>query len=124
MTTTTTHPDDVDTERPTVHVSARRWFQRTYGNTYHTVRVWIDGEHVGTSPVTYGYGDHYMHTAGQLVIDAGHPLADMFEPHPGSRDAATGHAYDLASMRRDDDDRATVTVDVVDVTRRRDLHSA
>jgi hypothetical protein len=40
-----------------LHIEGRRWFQRTAGNTYHTVRIFIDGECVHTSDRTYGYGD-------------------------------------------------------------------
>ena len=38
----------------------RRWFQKTYGNTYHTVTVLIDGTEVYQSPKSYGYGDQYV----------------------------------------------------------------
>ena len=28
-----------------IHIEGRRWFQRTYGNTYNTVRIFKDGEY-------------------------------------------------------------------------------
>ena len=61
------------TEYPahTLHLDVRRWFQATYGNTYHTVAVYVDSGHIGTSERTYGYGDHYLHTAGTILRDAG-----------------------------------------------------
>ncbi len=40
----------------------RRWFQKSYGNTYHTVTVQVDGETVYDSPIEYGYGDQYTQT--------------------------------------------------------------
>ena len=46
-----------------LHIEGRRWFQRTAGNTYHTVRIFIDGECVHTSECTYGYGDCFLQTA-------------------------------------------------------------
>lgn len=46
-----------------LHIEGRRWFQRTYGNTYHSVRIWIDGEQVATLPYQYGYGDSFLQTA-------------------------------------------------------------
>jgi hypothetical protein len=46
-----------------LHIEGRRWFQRTYGNTYHTVRIFIDGELVHTSERTYGYDDCFLQTA-------------------------------------------------------------
>ena len=79
-----------------MHVEARRWFQRTYGNTYHTVRVWKDGE-VLTSGVTYGYGEHFWHTVGKML--------GMDDP------------YDAMYLKREG-----TTVSVIDVTRKRDLH--
>lgn len=96
------------------HINARRWFQKTYGNTYHTVRVQVindQGDTIAdlTSPITYGYGDHYMHTAGQLLKTHGH-TPDDFDPYDfGHRKSVVGPA-------------ANVTRDVVDVPRRKDLH--
>lgn len=46
-----------------VHILAKRWFQRSYGNTYFslTVDVEIQGKiiEVVNIPFEYGYGDHY-----------------------------------------------------------------
>ena len=56
-----------------VTMTGRRWFD-SFGNTYHTVRVavlpkgskrWLE---VGESPITYGYGDHYLET-GRKILD-------------------------------------------------------
>ncbi len=46
-----------------LHIEGRRWFQRTYGNTYHSVRIWIDGKHVAFLPYQYGYGEQWLQTA-------------------------------------------------------------
>ena len=46
-----------------ITVQGRRWFQRTYGNTYHTVRVLVDGREVFQSEKQYGYGEQYLQTA-------------------------------------------------------------
>jgi len=46
-----------------LHIEGRRWFQRTYGNTYHSVKIWIDGEQVANLPYQYGYGDSFLQTA-------------------------------------------------------------
>jgi hypothetical protein len=46
-----------------LHIEGRRWFQRTYGNTYHSVRIWIDGVEVAYLPYQYGYGDQFLETA-------------------------------------------------------------
>lgn len=58
-------------EKPIVSVIGRRWFQRTYGNTYHTVSVIMpDGSHI-RSPMTYGYGSQYLETAAKLIEATG-----------------------------------------------------
>lgn len=50
---------------PVKAVLARRWFDKS--NTYHSVRVvYADNTDV-VEPFTYGYGDHYMYTAGKLI---------------------------------------------------------
>lgn len=46
-----------------LHIEGRRWFQRTYGNTYHTVTVYANGAQVFKSPKAYGYGDQWIQTA-------------------------------------------------------------
>jgi hypothetical protein len=96
-----------------LHVSIRRWFQPTYGNTYHTVRVWIDGGEPLTSGRTYGYGDHYWHTLGELLAD--HTELARLLP-------AVRSAYDV-SARAMREAGHTVTVEVADVKRRKDLHT-
>ena len=73
-----------------VSVIAKRWFQKSYGDTYHSVElsVLVSGETANKiDPVKYpivkesdvyidlayngfeyGYGDHYNHTALQMLI--------------------------------------------------------
>ena len=48
-------------------IIGRRWFQRSYGNTYHTVEIYVDGKFIGKSPETYGYGDCYRQTAAEML---------------------------------------------------------
>ena len=38
----------------TLVIRGRRWFQKLYGNTYHTVTVVVNG-HVLKSNIQYGY---------------------------------------------------------------------
>lgn len=56
-------------------VKGVRWFQKTYGNTYHTtyISALIDGvwQDIGSTKMEYGYGDHYQHTAGEWLIENG-----------------------------------------------------
>lgn len=46
-----------------LHIEGRRWFHKGPGNTYHSVRIFKDGECVASLPYQYGYGDQYLQTA-------------------------------------------------------------
>ena len=52
----------------TLKIIGRRWTSRTYGNTYHTVSVYLDDEHLGTSGREYGYGDSYEQTGVAIAV--------------------------------------------------------
>jgi len=52
-------------------IIGRRWFQKSFGNTYHTVDVYVDGEKRFMSPVSYGYDEQYIQTAYDALINAG-----------------------------------------------------
>lgn len=58
-----------------MRIDAKRWFQRSYGNTYHTVKVFVNGE-VLKSEITYGYGNHYLQTAAELLKDNGYEIPE------------------------------------------------
>jgi hypothetical protein len=55
----------------TLTVVGKRWFARTYGNTYHSVEVVVDGQSIGNSGKHYGYGDQYLQTATAMLMDKG-----------------------------------------------------
>ena len=57
-----------------IDITAKRWFQSSYGNTYHSVllsvfdgKKWIE---LACNDFEYGYSDHYMHTALRLLKDS------------------------------------------------------
>ncbi len=52
-------------------VEGRRWFDKTYGNTYHTVTITsaINNTLIYESPITYGYDDQYRQTAIDLLAE-------------------------------------------------------
>jgi hypothetical protein len=52
-------------------VRARKWFQKTYGNTYHSVRIFVNGEKIGENLFSYGYGEQYKDTALKILVDTG-----------------------------------------------------
>jgi hypothetical protein len=60
-------------------ITAKRWFQQSYGNTYHSVTIRenlfnayqkndiIYTKEVGRISLRYGYGDHYLNTAAEIL---------------------------------------------------------
>ena len=92
----------------TITVNARRWFHRGPGNTYHSVAVYVDGEHIGTVPFEYGYDRAYMQTAVEML--------DRFGLLP-DRDARTEPLWRYCRERG-----INLVEDVADVARRKDLH--
>lgn len=58
-----------------MRIEAKRWFQRSYGNTYHTVKVFVNDE-VLKSGITYGYENQYLQTAMQLLKDNGYEIPE------------------------------------------------
>jgi hypothetical protein len=95
-----------------IHVEGRRWHQRTYGNTYHTVTVHVDGQPAITVPRTYGYGDHYLQTAADAIEQAGLLPPREQRPQGQSHEALWRWAERVG---------VPLTYDVQDVRRRSDL---
>ena len=62
----------------TYRIVARRWFQRSYGNTYHSTAVIATSgighaykeELLGCVDYAYGYGEQYLETAFGILVDA------------------------------------------------------
>jgi hypothetical protein len=98
-----------------IHASVRRWFDST-GNTYHTAQIILGGygkdgaTRVETMPMRYGYGSHYETTIGEFLTELG-----IFEKMPDGRSQALTSRWGRESG-------VSVTFDVCDVTRKRDLH--
>lgn len=93
-----------------LHIEGRRWFQRTYGNTYHSVRIYeVEENHPSNSylldylPFNYGYDDQYLQTALDWLKANGYAPAD----------APYGTLYLREVLH--------ATHSVVDVKRKRDL---
>lgn len=59
----------------TMKIEGKRWFQRSYGNTYHTVKIYVNDE-VLKSEITYGYGSHYLQTAAELLKENGYDIQE------------------------------------------------
>ena len=94
-----------------IHIEGRRWFQRSAGNTYHSVRVFIDGLLVVTIPESYGYGEQYLETAIAWLAEAGHiPQRTRYE-NGSYKEAGTLYLRETLGA----------SYSVIDVGRERDL---
>jgi hypothetical protein len=67
MKTTT----ETQTNIKSLFIEARLWFDKTYGNTYHSVRLEANGLSIGQVPMTYGYDRHFEYTALEYLKDFG-----------------------------------------------------
>ena len=54
-------------------ITGRRWFQTTYGNTYHSVQITdLEKKEIITYiPFRYGYGNQYRQTAYDELVKLG-----------------------------------------------------
>jgi hypothetical protein len=50
-----------------IEVVGRRWFQRGPGNTYHSVRIYVNDSFVYMICFAYGYGDGYQESAAEWL---------------------------------------------------------
>lgn len=62
----------METQVNSLIINGRRWFQRSYGSTYCTADIYVNGEHVHTTPIEYGYGDYYLQAAGEWLAANGY----------------------------------------------------
>lgn len=46
-----------------IQITAKEWFDKTYGNTYYSTRVLVDGELAFTIEMGSGYGEQYKQEA-------------------------------------------------------------
>lgn len=92
------------------HITGKRWFQRTCGNTYNAVYIYKDGELVADLPMEYGYGDYYIQRAEEWLSNNGFP--ELQEKNSNGTRKHGGTAW----MREHG-----ISYNVVDVQRQRDL---
>jgi hypothetical protein len=55
-----------------INITCKRWFQKSYGNTYHTVYIEIIENNktiksLNTNTMEYGYGEQCYYTAVELL---------------------------------------------------------
>lgn len=107
MTNYTKRAQDMNIEA--VAIKGVRWFQKSAGNTYHIsyISALINGKWVelGNTGIRYGYGDHYIVTACNWLMEA-----DLIDGM---------NEYDLSkwSIREE----LKIEVNVEDVKRKKDM---
>lgn len=94
-----------------LHITGRRWFEGTNGNTYHTVSVYVDGEQVYKSPLNYGYDRQYEQTAQDWLSENDY-LKGIRQYPNGSIDPLWHYCREL---------NIKFVSEVVDVPRKKDL---
>ena len=94
-----------------IHIEGRRWFQRTYGNTYHSVRIYKDGETIAYLPYQYGYGEQFLQTAFDWLGHNGMP--ELLEEYANGSRKNYGTRYLREVMNG--------SYSVIDVDRKKDL---
>ena len=53
-------------------IEAREWTDKTYGNSYFSARIWVDGGQVAILTFQYGYGDQYLYEAQKKLLELGY----------------------------------------------------
>lgn len=115
-----------------IDIIAKRWFQSTYGNTYHSVSITIDGKFLDKIDFRYGYDSAYLQTAHEILAKHGifdwqkttenvpvyrNGVIDYYTPQESiNQNEAYGR---FIQDTRDNSDKYTIVV--MDVNRKKDL---
>ena len=68
-TTETKSSDCLDIK--TIEIQARRWFQKSYGNTYFSGEIYVNDKLAGKVVFEYGYGDHCIDFLFKVAQETG-----------------------------------------------------
>ena len=98
-------------KKQSIHIEGRRWFQKTYGNTYNTVYIYRNGELAAKLPMEYGYGEYYLQRAFAWLGNNGMP--ELLETYKNGGLKNYGTQYLREVMHG--------THSVIDVARQKDL---
>lgn len=91
-------PYDCDAfELESIFIEGRLWFDKTYGNTYFSNRIWINGKVVYEMPMEYGYELQYLHRAIQYLHDRGYFAGEKVPSVWEIRDEMGVHFYHVAT---------------------------
>jgi hypothetical protein len=94
-----------------ITIIGRRWFDSRYGNTYHSVTIYVDGICVQRIPFSYGYDRMYLQTATEWLDANGYLVGRE------KRDGTPGEPLWRYCERK----KIALVNEVSDVSRRKDL---
>lgn len=98
-----------------IHVEAKRWFDKINGNTYHSVKVYVDNELIGEEPFRYGYDQAWQQTAHNILMEKGYfPKTGLSLSSGTQKDY-----YKFTQWIREN--RDNYSYNVIDVPRKKDL---
>jgi hypothetical protein len=80
-----------------VFIEGRLWFDKTYGNTYFSNRIWINGAIAFEMPMEYGYEEQYVHRAIVELHSRGYFVGDKIPSVWQIRDEMGIHFYKVAT---------------------------
>lgn len=55
-----------------IYVEAREWFDKVNGNSYYSARVFVDGKHVHTTGLSYGYDYQFEYDTARVLAERGY----------------------------------------------------
>ncbi len=55
-----------------IFIDVREWRDKTYGNTYYSAVVSVDGEWVFTTGMNYGYGEQSVYEVAKTLRELGY----------------------------------------------------
>ena len=93
----------------TITILGKRWFEKVNGNTYHSVKVWVNGNLIDQIDFDYGYGSMYSQNA-QSLLEKHYNLG--LEKYPNGGSESLWHLKDQG---------INIIDNVVDVERKKDL---
>jgi len=67
------------TSGTSLFLEGRAWHDNTGGNTYHSVRIWVNGSVVAIVPFRYGYENAYQVSAIDKLIELGYLPETLFQ---------------------------------------------
>jgi hypothetical protein len=99
------------TRPQSIMLIGRRWFEKTNGNTYHSVSIYVDGKPIGKVDFRYGYGDQWQWTGCEWLERNGYL--------PGIEHFKNGGSESI--WRYCERHGITFSSEVTDVQRKKDL---